>query len=373
MGNSNPDVPSDYIHVLPEVSRPFVPRETFANQNGNTVTDNIVTEAVGDALPEVPYLQYYPAAENKQIWSNDLTNGEWSAVTMSVDQDEVGITGEPDTACTLTAAGANSLVLSSGETAASGTHSTCWFLKRKTGTGDIDITLDNAATWQTVVLTADYQKFTLDQAAVTNPVIGIRIVTSGDAVVVGNAELYLAKIIAEVRGLGPIFTTTAAVATDAVVSVHDSANSSDSDSTWYAEVTSEGAQNIIDGFLHITGTDFQLDDGTTITSRPWTVSVLNKVGIVYDTSEMALNVDGSWSADVAYDGAMLDGILDLFRATSGFAGQIREYQRFDSATLAAGKGIIDGLMAAEQTTYLQFTDGDNVQFTDGEYVEIATE
>jgi hypothetical protein len=67
---------------------------------------------------------------------------------------------------------------------------------------------------------------------------------------------------------------------------------------------------------------------------------------------------------------MLDGILDLFRATSGFAGQIREYRRYDSATLAAGKGIIDDLMAAPSYTYLQFTDGEDVTFTDGEYVKI---
>jgi hypothetical protein len=40
---------------------------------------------------------------------------------------------------------------------------------------------------------------------------------------------------------------------------------------------------------------------------------------------------------------MLQGILDLFRAAI-FSGQIREYQRFDSATLAAGKSIINDLM-----------------------------
>jgi hypothetical protein len=172
---------------------------------------------------------------------------------------------------------------------------------------------------------------------------------------------------AQIRGAGPIFTTTAAVATDAVVSVHDSANSSDSDSTWYAEITSEGAQSIIDGFLLIVGTNFRLIDGTNIVDMPWTVSTLNQVGIVYDTTNMALNVNGFWSADVAYDGTMLQGILDLFRATSGFAGQIREYQRFDSATLSAGKSIIDNLITSADLTMTAGTGGGAEGYVTGSF------
>ena len=114
-------------------------------------------------------------------------------------------------------------------------------------------------------------------------------------------------------------------------------------SSYYMEVTSEGAQNVLDGFLSITGTDFQLSDGTTQVTRPWVVTIMNKVGLAYSGAQMSINVDGSWSADVAYDGTMLQGILDLFR-TGGFGGKMRELQRYDTTDYANAQTIIDGLM-----------------------------
>lgn len=185
-GRSNLDSPSENVTTGDN----FVTK-TFANENGNTVASNVVTEAVGTPLAEMPYLDSNPAFTQSQIQSNDLTNVEWTATTMTVAQDAVGIDGGATTACTLTATAGNATVIGNAITAASDTHAAKWYLKRKTGTGTIELTVDGGTTWQAVTIDSSFGGYPIDQAAVTNPATGIRIVTSGDAVIVGNAEVYL--------------------------------------------------------------------------------------------------------------------------------------------------------------------------------------
>ena len=72
----------------------------YANLNGNTVTDNVVTEAVGAPLTEMPYLQYYPASTNSLVYSRDLTL--WTDIGATVVYDQTGSDGTPNAACTLT-------------------------------------------------------------------------------------------------------------------------------------------------------------------------------------------------------------------------------------------------------------------------------
>jgi len=159
---------------------------------------------------------------------------------------------------------------------------------------------------------------------------------------VGNVELHQGKTIAEVRGLGPIFTTTAAVSTDKVISVFDSANST-ANAAWVFKAKTDTAQAILDGFLSVVGTNWRLNDGTTTSDAAWTTNTLTKIGISAFGSSMSMSVNDVWGADVAYDGVLLQGILDLFRTTGASAGQIRNLQRFDITSLADGKTKADGV------------------------------
>jgi hypothetical protein len=321
----------------------------------------------GTPLADVPYLQYYPDATNSQIYSNDLTNAEWTATTMTVAQDETGITGVGNTACTLTATAGNATVLANAITAASDDQATTWYMKRKTGTGNIDLTVDGGVTWQTVTLTSSFQKFTVDQAAVTDPQIGIRIVTSADAVIVGNAECYLGRVKENVEGisLGPIFTTTATVTTDNTSPDYDYANWDTSRRAIYMEY-SPGNVTLNDDYPVILGTHTGVSVGQFYKS---TADYLNsydssavtiadafaagagldyQLGCVFSTGEnMNVNADGVWGAGKTHTLWFDNNTFTSFRSQSyagNAGGRIRELRLYDIADYAEGEALIDGLM-----------------------------
>lgn len=158
------------------------------------------------------------ARTNDALWSRDLTNAAWIKVGATAALNAVGIDNNANSATTLTATGAAGVCTSSctalqtitlGSTA--DTYSV--FLKRVTGTGTVNITINNlaGATGCTLTTTA----FTLCQVTATlaNPVIGIQMTTVGDIIVADFNQM-------EPGGFAtsPILTTSAAVtrAADAV-------------------------------------------------------------------------------------------------------------------------------------------------------------
>lgn len=134
------------------------------------------------------------------------TAGAWVITNGTAALDEVGLEGVADTASTLTATSANCTAIATAVTMASGTHTGRFFLKRLTGTGNVDISVDGGSTWETVTLTGSFQAFIREQSSLANPSLGIRIVTSGDEVAVGNTELYLNMTEAEITGIEHIYT-----------------------------------------------------------------------------------------------------------------------------------------------------------------------
>ena len=92
------------------------------------------------------------------------------------------------TADTLTAAAANSTLLQTITSAIAPRAFSIW-LKRLTGTGNIDLTVDGGTTWTTVAVTSTWTRFILTRENVTNPGVGIRIVTKDDAVYAWGAQL----------------------------------------------------------------------------------------------------------------------------------------------------------------------------------------
>ena len=80
---------------------------------------------------------------------------------------------------------------------------------------------------------------------------------------------------------------------------------------------------------------------------------------------MDLNVDGVWAGLVAYDGDMLQGILDIFRAGT-FPGWTRNMNCFNSATIGAGMDIINDLMA-QTITLTAATSGPDTGYETGVY------
>lgn len=164
-------------------------------QNGQDLGEYLPT--VASAKYDQPRVEYdsngnclgllmEAARTNLALHSNDHTNAAWVKTTMTTAKTSTGPDGVTNSATRLTASAGNALSVQT-VVSASATRAYSVWMRRITGTGDIQMTLDGGVGWTTKTLTSSWQRFDITQAAVTNPVFGIRIVTSGDAIdVYGN-------------------------------------------------------------------------------------------------------------------------------------------------------------------------------------------
>ena len=196
----------------------------FNTTNGNTVSNNIVTEAAGTALTGTKGFKTHPFPKNEVTWSRDLTDVSWVKSNMTVAKDATGMDGVVNSASSLTATanGAtciHSLTLTSAERTASAT------IRRKTGAGTIEFTDNGGATWTDITANVDSNALTVNSyraaitATQTNPAIGFRLGTSGDAIEVDFCCIAPGK-----AGYIFIETTGTAVTENDAVGVFDAAN-----------------------------------------------------------------------------------------------------------------------------------------------------
>ena len=118
---------------------------------------------------------------NLCLYSDDFTNAAWVKTSTTAAKTATGPDGVANSASTLTATGANGTALQT-ITSVSAARVSSAFVKRRTGTGDIEMTQDNGATWAAVTVTAGWTRVEIASATVANPVVGFRIVTSGDEI-----------------------------------------------------------------------------------------------------------------------------------------------------------------------------------------------
>jgi hypothetical protein len=122
-----------------------------------------------------------PAATNLALYSDDFTNAAWTKSNMNTAKTATGPDNGTNSASTLTASAGNATALQA-ITSASSARITGMWVKRRTGSGNIDLTQDNGSTWQTMTVTADWTRVNLTAATLANPTVGIRVVTNADAV-----------------------------------------------------------------------------------------------------------------------------------------------------------------------------------------------
>lgn len=161
------------------------------------------------------------ARTNNCIWSRDFTNAAWVKSTMTAALDQPGLDGTINGASSLLATGANATVKQTITIAAVNRPFSVW-MKRITGTGNIDLAQDGAS-YTTQTLTTAWQRFTL-VASQLNPVLSIRVVTSGDKIAVDYAALEDTAGAAATFATTPIATTTVAVTRNADVLSYPAAN-----------------------------------------------------------------------------------------------------------------------------------------------------
>lgn len=126
---------------------------------------------------------------NLALQSNDWTNAAWVKTTMTTAKTATGPDGVANSATTLTASAGNATAIQTVSLASATATFGAW-IKRRTGSGNIQLTVDGGTGWTTKVITSAWAgPYFISQAAVTNPAFGIRIVTNGDAVDVWCGQL----------------------------------------------------------------------------------------------------------------------------------------------------------------------------------------
>ena len=152
------------------------------------------------------------ARTNLCLWGRDFSNAAWVKTNVTAVKDATGRDGAAAVASTLTATASNGTCRQT-VTSASATRTISCDIKRKTGTGTIEMTVDGGSTYTDItsqINGSTWARVQVTQAAVTNPSVGFRIGTSGDAIYVDYFGLESASFASS-----RIHTTTAAVTRNA--------------------------------------------------------------------------------------------------------------------------------------------------------------
>lgn len=180
--------PSDHIPTIATAITKF-----YDTENGNTVSSNIVTEATGDDIESVIGMAFWPSTTNVigSAQYRDFTHADWNKVNGSITAGDVVLIDGTTVADknTFTASAANATIILDPYVSASGTHSGGVFCKRKTGSGDIEVTIDGGTTWVAVTITQADWTLIQTTLTVTDPEFGVRVVASGDAVYLDWAQM----------------------------------------------------------------------------------------------------------------------------------------------------------------------------------------
>lgn len=139
---------------------------------------------------------------NLALYSNDFSNAAWTKSNLT------------QSSGTITATAANGTLLQT-VTSTSQVHTFSIQIKRKTGTGDISLTLDNGATWTTKTISATWTRYEVTQT-LANPVFGILIATGGDEIDIRHSQLEAADF-----SSSPILTTSASTSRNSEFLTYD--------------------------------------------------------------------------------------------------------------------------------------------------------
>lgn len=307
--------PSEYVSVG-VLSSPyhgaFVDAVKYFNtQNGNTVASNIVTEAVGAALTDTDAspigVACAPAATNRCKQSQTLDNATWTKSSITVTADDTAAPTGQTTADLLTATSANGTCIQDLGSLGSAAYTYSVYLKRKTGSGNVDITLDGGSTWSTVAVTGSWTRVELTQT-LANPDCGIRIVANGDEVWAWGAQVETGSI-----ATGYIVTTTGNITRNAdALTIPDTAyNDAAGTVKIKARASRQGSastQRLFGKFVRMNAATIDAADGTNTVASMVDISANRKtLSSSWGSSSMRVKATGSTAGTGSFDGGWNGG------------------------------------------------------------------
>ncbi|MCP5405478.1 MAG: hypothetical protein H6922_04575 [Pseudomonadaceae bacterium] len=124
---------------------------------------------------------------NLLLWSRDLANTVWSVSGVGI-ATTTGLDGVAGSASRVTAAVAGGTVMQT-VVSASALRAVSAYVKRVTGAGTVEMTVDGGATWTPVTVGAGWGRVSLPSVTLANPAVGFRLGTAGDVVDVDMVQL----------------------------------------------------------------------------------------------------------------------------------------------------------------------------------------
>ena len=276
-----------------------------------------ILESVASGVPRLDYpaaggcpsLLVEPAATNLALQSRDLSNIVWVKLNVTAAKTAIGADGVASGATTLTASAASGTILQTIVSASSSRIFSA-YVRRRTGTGTVEITQDNGTTWTAITLTASYQRFLSPTGTITNPIFGFRILTSGDEIDVDFTQQEAGSVATSAI---PTVAATATRNADVISKTGVSGFIGQTEGTIYAEVNTralstgvgrqilsindgtlgnrieliKSATDQIEGFISVEGTT------QAVISTDTNQNGFYKIAFAYASNNIVLYVNGS--------------------------------------------------------------------------------
>jgi hypothetical protein len=294
------------------------PDFTFTrNTTATRVNASGLIESVASGVPRIDWLgQSCPAllveasGQNQALWSRDLSvSGTWAASGITAVRNAVGADGAASGATTLTSTAA-SATITQNISHASQSRIFSAYMRRVSGTGQIQLTTNGGTNWQTVTLTSAFAPFNSGAQTVTSGQVGIRMIASGDVIEVDFTQAEVGPV-----PTSPITTTSGAVSRAAdVISASGALVSGligQTEGTIYAEVDlknfeqnariialSDGTTNNRITLIFNTASRFRLlanvsTSGQVDLNSSAQVSGIYKVAVAYKENDYAFYLNGT--------------------------------------------------------------------------------
>jgi hypothetical protein len=241
----------------------------------------------------------------------------WSPTGITVGDNDAASPDGGTNAELLTASAGNGTLIQDLGVIASAAKVFSIYLKRKTGTGNIDLTLNGGTGWTTVAVTASWARYQIT-ATLADPDVGIRVVTSGDAVWAWGGQVEAAAFSSSY-----IPTTTAAVTRNADRLSTSSLNYSETNGSTYVEADTGDSSNngrvvastVPNANMFIwfgQSATIQINDGTTgLGTVVYAARTTYKIASRWAAVGLGISVDGAGVETSVYDGSFGGGDLHI--------------------------------------------------------------
>lgn len=275
----------------------------------------------------------FESKTNNMLHCRDMTNAVWVKTNVTAVLTQTGIDGLTNACTLLTATAANGTSLQTITAAAAAGCSGFW-VKRYSGDGPIYITRDNGSTWTDISSQLNLRSFSvvkIENTSVTNPVVGFKIGTSGDSIIIDSGLNHLGAVLCE-----PIFTTTAASTRSAEVATYQtSGNISNTEgsivcthrpthTTWSAGSLIGSDTNGL--FVSTTTSGVQAKDGTsTANGADGTPDGQMVVGMTWGSDGLVALNGNDFGESVSYDGNLNLSTIGVSPGKSGYVRNLIIY------------------------------------------------